>query len=73
MWNYYGLSIFIKYFKKRIEKITILLKFIFIIKGPFFRNFGSISVYAIFGTIIATIITAFFIWFVGYIGVSNVK
>jgi len=39
---------------------------------PFFKNFGSIILYAVPGTLIALIITSSIIFFGGFIGLANV-
>lgn len=40
--------------------------------GPFFKNFGTINLYAIFGTLIATFITGSMMFVVGWIGIATV-
>lgn len=37
----------------------------------FFEHFGTINMYAIFGTIISMIITSFFIFICGLVGLSK--
>lgn len=41
--------------------------------GPFFKNFGTINLYAVLGTLLACFVTGIIIFTVGWIGLATVK
>lgn len=42
-------------------------------KPPFFKNFGSILTFAVFGTALAALITSFLMYSVGFLGIATVN